>query len=681
MFNLINARLSIRTRLTLIGALFLAPIGLLVYLFVAQSLGDISFASREGDGTRYLAEVWPGFIATATQNAVAALSLPDRDAFDGEFATQATSKAYAAAQSVGDKLEAGKTFIGNVADNSNLTLDPDLDSFYAMDADTVRLPGMVAAAVALKTAFEEPAAKTSRIVDIAFAVSHLQTSTDDALGSLGSAMTNNVAGLTKQALATRAAAMQAAAGNVLDAGKTLLTGTAAPDLQAKVAALLTKIDDCWRPTNVELARLLQARIDGFQIRMYRDLAIAAAFALAAIGLSFAIARGLSSRLLAQIAVMDRLVAGDASGEIPYADDVNETGAIARTLASFQASVRERAQLKSERALAEEFAAERLAHETERERARKAQTQAIACVGEALHHLADGDLSRTLDGLEGEFAPIRDDFNATIRELAKTLEGVRESIYATDTGARELLSASADLSTRAARQGETVSSLADTVSSLLDAVNLSADASSKTKDTISVSKDVAENSLGVALEAIAAIERIKGSSEKISAIIGVIDEIAFQTNLLALNAGVEAARAGDAGRGFAVVAAEVRALAQRSADAAREIKALILKSAEEVSTGVDLVTRAGASFERIKAQIGSIDGGIGAIASHAITQTKLLKEFNVALSELDQSAQQNAAVSEETTAASHSLSSECARLTAAVERFRFAASREEPAEAA
>src|SRR5579863_1264734 len=462
MFNMINARFSIRTRLTLIGALFLAPIGLLVYLFVAQSLGDIDFAGREIDGTRYVAEIWPRFIAVATQGEVGTAGVAGRDAFDAEFASQAASKAFAEAQTVIDKLEAGKTFIGNVADNSNLTLDPDLDSFYAMDADTVRMPGIVGAAVALKSAFEEPADKTSRVVDIAFAVSHLQTSTDDALGSLGSAMNNNAAGLTKQALAARAAAMQAAAGEALAAGKTLLAGGAAPDLAAKVAALLSKVDEAWRPTNVELARLLQARVDRFEARMYRNLAIAAAFALAAVGLSFAIARGLSSRLLAQIAVMDRLVAGDASAEVPFADDVNETGAIARTLASFRASVRERAQLKSEKALAEELAAERLANESERERARQAQALAIARVGEALHHLAGGDLSRTLDRLDGVFAPIRDNFNATVRELANTLEGVRESIYATDAGARELLDASADLSTRAARQQETVSSLADSV---------------------------------------------------------------------------------------------------------------------------------------------------------------------------------------------------------------------------
>ena len=143
MFEFVNARLSISARLTLIGALFCAPIALLIYLFVSQSFSDIDFAKREMDGTRYLADIWPGFVKTATRGAVDNDGDASASAFDAELDTSAASKAYAEAAAVLDKLEAGKTLIGNVADNSNLTLDPDLDSFYAMDAATVRLPGIV----------------------------------------------------------------------------------------------------------------------------------------------------------------------------------------------------------------------------------------------------------------------------------------------------------------------------------------------------------------------------------------------------------------------------------------------------------------------------------------------------------------------------------------------------------
>ncbi len=155
MFEAIHARLPIRARLALIGALFFAPITLLGYIFVEQSFSDINFASREVDGTRYIAEVWPGFAATAASSKVDDREIAGRAAFDAEFGSAASSDPYVAAKDVNEKLEAGKTFIGDVADKSNLTLDPDLDSFYAMDAATVRLPGIVAAAVALKQACSE----------------------------------------------------------------------------------------------------------------------------------------------------------------------------------------------------------------------------------------------------------------------------------------------------------------------------------------------------------------------------------------------------------------------------------------------------------------------------------------------------------------------------------------------
>ena len=670
MLDAINARLSIRSRLALIGALFLVPIALLVYLFVHQSRQDIDFAAREIDGTRYLAEVWPGFARAATTQALDSPAPTDRPAFDAEFGSDATSKAYLAAGNVAERLEAGKTFIGDVADKSNLTLDPDLDSFYAMDADTVRLPGIVAAAVALKSAYEAPASP-SRIVDIAFAVSHLETSTGDALSSLDSAMKNNAAGDTKKALGDLAAVMKAAADSTLAKSKALLSGAPAPDLAQDVEALIAKVDALWAPANAELARLLQARVDGLAHRMYVNLAVSAAFVLAAVGLSLAIANGLAGRLQAQLGVMDRLVAGDASAEVPFLGDVNETGAIARTLAAFKASVQEGSKLKSEKALQAELAAERAANEASRESARRTQAAAIDQIADALRRLSEGDLSRELAGLDGEFAAIRADFNATVRELSGMLESVQDSIHATDAGARELLGASDDLALRAARQGETVSSVSEAVKELLDAINRSAQASIGAKDTITVAKSEADRSLAVVLDAVQAIESIRNSSDRIGAISGVIDEIAFQTNLLALNAGVEAARAGDAGRGFAVVASEVRALAQRSAAAAKEIKDLITNSASEVITGVDLVKRAGDAFERIKAQIGVIDSGIAAVAGYSIDQSRMLKQFNMALSEIDQSAHQNAAMSEETAAASRSLSMECERLASLVSRFRLA----------
>ncbi len=169
-----------------------------------------------------------------------------------------------------------------------------------------------------------------------------------------------------------------------------------------------------------------------------------------------------------------------------------------------------------------------------------------------------------------------------------------------------------------------------------------------------------------------MSEIEKSSAEITQIIGVIDEIAFQTNLLALNAGVEAARAGDAGRGFAVVASEVRALAQRSADAAKEIKSLISASSQQVAQGVGLVGQTGEALQRIVAHVAEIDGLVREIAAGAQEQATGLHEVNTAVNDMDRVTQQNAAMVEETTAASHALASEARLLAESVARFDIGA---------
>ena len=166
-----------------------------------------------------------------------------------------------------------------------------------------------------------------------------------------------------------------------------------------------------------------------------------------------------------------------------------------------------------------------------------------------------------------------------------------------------------------------------------------------------------------------MDAIAKSSQEIGQIIGVIDEIAFQTNLLALNAGVEAARAGDAGRGFAVVASEVRALAQRSAEAAKQIKALILASRTQVNDGVKLVAETGDSLERIVTQVAEINGVVGEIAAGAKEQALGLEQINIAINQMDQVTQKNATMVEEATAASHSLSQETAQLSGLIGQFQ------------
>jgi len=673
MLGLINARLSIRGRLVLIGALFLAPIALLVYLFVNQSFSDINFAEREIDGTRYLADLWPSYVKTAMADAVDKTEITSRAAFDAEFGSAATSSAYADAKTILDKLEAGKALIGDVADKSNLTLDPDLDSFYAMDAATVRLPGILSAAVALKKAFAESGDKNSRIVDIAFAVSHLQTSSGDAQSSLGSSIKANAAGITGKALSAPAAALQVATDAALANGNALLAAQAADDLPRAVDEVIAKVDAIWAPTNAEVARLLQVRLDGFYSSLFKNLGIAAAFVFAAMALSLTIASGLSRRLTGLLEVMGRLTANDANVDVPYLTDANETGKIAGALAAFKESVIERSKLKSDKALQAELEAERAANERQKEEAQRRQADAVTRLAQGLNRLAQGDLSVALsDGFDGGYVGLRDDYNAAIAELSETVSAVVNTIQAIGATSQQMLTASGDLARRVEQQAGLLEDSAEAMRELSGVVERTADASTKTKEIITSAKRETAESLEVVRKTVTAIERINGSSDKIGAIVGVIDEIAFQTNLLALNAGVEAARAGDAGRGFAVVASEVRALAQRSADAAKEINALISSSASEVVVGVDLVKATGVAFERVKNLVSFIDGGIADIASQAVDQSNTLKKVNMSISEIDQSTQQNAAMAEQASAACQSLNLECARLEEMASKFRLTA---------
>ena len=680
MLELIHARLTISMRLALIGALFLAPIVFLVYLFVVQSVSDIDFAKREIDGTRYLGQVWPTFIKTAASGAVANGEIADRANYDAQFGTADVSAAFANAKDVAAKLDAGKTFIGAVADKSNLTLDPDLDSFYAMDAATVRIPGIAAAAVSLAQAVAEPEGPT-RIVDVAFAVDHLRISSDDAAGSLDSAMKDNAAGVTSKTLAAPAAALKVATDALLEQGKAVLEGQGAKTLAASEAAVLEQVDAIWGPTNAEVARLLQARVDGFNSRMIRSLAFAGVFLAAAILLSLAIGRGLSGRLQQLLSVMDRLVANDAALEVPFVNDANETGRIAKTLAVFKEAVIERSALKSEKALVDELAAERGANEAAREKAARNQTLVVSAIAEGLGRLAQSDFTVRIDSeFPEEFDRLRVDLNAAALQLRQALVRIDDSARGIHSGAGELSGAIDNLQGRTEQQAASLEETAAALDEITATVRKSADGAAHARKVVAATDDNAKRGVNVVGQAVEAMAGIAKSADQISQIIGLMDEIAFQTNLLALNAGVEAARAGDAGRGFAVVASEVRALAQRSAEAAKEIKTLISASSGQVEQGVKLVAETGRSLERIMSQVAEINTAVNDIAGSANEQATGLQEINVAINQMDQVTQQNAAMVEESTAACHALATESEQLASLIGQFRISAANEDYGEA-
>jgi methyl-accepting chemotaxis protein len=297
---------------------------------------------------------------------------------------------------------------------------------------------------------------------------------------------------------------------------------------------------------------------------------------------------------------------------------------------------------------------------------------IASVSDALKALAAGDLtSRITDRFSEKFEALAEHFNLSISRLEETIGAVRANADAVHTSAGEVTQASDSLSQRTEQQAASLEQTAAALDQITATVRKTAEGASEARNLVATAKTDAETSSAVVHDTVTAMNGIEQSSKQISNIIGVIDEIAFQTNLLALNAGVEAARAGDAGRGFAVVATEVRALAQRSADAAKEIKALISGSGQQVQAGVKLVAETGKALGRIVDQVAKLNELIADIAASAREQATGLDQVNTAVNQMDQVTQQNAAMVEETTAASHSLASEADALSRLVSQFKIA----------
>lgn len=300
---------------------------------------------------------------------------------------------------------------------------------------------------------------------------------------------------------------------------------------------------------------------------------------------------------------------------------------------------------------------------------KLDTRVAETLTSAFDRLANGDLTyRISDQLPGEFAALRDGFNATAARLNEALVAVSHSARAIEAGSEEIAQASDDLSRRTETQAASLEQTAAALDQLTGSVRRAAADARSAAEIVVSARSEATSSCEVVRQAIEAMGGIEKSSQQISQIIGVIDEIAFQTNLLALNAGVEAARAGDAGRGFAVVASEVRALALRSANAAREIRDLIRSSAIQVGSGVTLVDKTGEALERIISRIAEIDALMTDIDRSAQEQAAGLAEVNTAVNQMDQTIQQNAAMVEEATAAVHSLKSEATSLSGWVSTF-------------
>lgn len=369
-------------------------------------------------------------------------------------------------------------------------------------------------------------------------------------------------------------------------------------------------------------------------------------------------------------ILEQLIASVASARWPSAFGRKHAATLARDVSV----VVKAAMLDMDYGISiylDELAAARRKSEEEKARVEADQGRALKALAEALDTLAAGDLESRLSGdMPADFADMASNFNSAVATLRSAIADVSATSTTITAGAEGIATASDDLSRRTEQQAASLEESSAALHELSESVRLTAENASKASGVVGSTLAEAGQSEKVVSDAVAAMGQIKTSSQEIAAIIGVIDEIAFQTNLLALNAGVEAARAGDAGRGFAVVAQEVRSLAQRCASSAREIKELISTSGDHVEAGVSLVGAAGEALGRMIARIGEINHLMGDIASAAAEQSRGIAEVNVAVSQMDQITQQNAAMVEETSAETQRLKDEAVELASKLERFRI-----------
>lgn len=368
--------------------------------------------------------------------------------------------------------------------------------------------------------------------------------------------------------------------------------------------------------------------------------------------------------------MRSILEGDYKVTVTGVSRSDEIGEMARSVEAFRLAAVEKQALE---AAAAENRSQTEAERHEREAARNAEARdidyAVTHIGEGLRRMSEGDLSTTIrEPFRPDLESLRVSFNQTVEKLQQTLLNVRENSVSIDASGRQMRGAADDLARRTEQQAASLEETSAALDEITVTVRTATQRAEEASRMVDSTRANAEESSRIVGDAMQAMSRIEDASSEIGKIINVIDEIAFQTNLLALNAGVEAARAGEAGKGFAVVAQEVRELAQRAAGAAKDIKALVTRSSTEVGTGVKLVEQTGEALGRIASEVLRINEHMASIVSAAREQSTGLQEINTAVGQLDQMTQQNAAMVEETNAASHTLAQDAENLSALIGQF-------------
>ncbi|WP_168076621.1 methyl-accepting chemotaxis protein [Caulobacter sp. SSI4214] len=449
-----------------------------------------------------------------------------------------------------------------------------------------------------------------------------------------------------------------------------ILATVDPDIVA-----LTKDINAFTTSHNEATQAMaKAAIARAQTTSFTALIAALIAAGGALGFALWIGnRKIAAPLLATSKTMETLAQGSIDVEVKGGERKDEVGAMARSVQVFKDNaVALRAAEAAHARAAAETEAERRRNQELAEAAAREQAMVMEAIAAGLSRLAEGDLTYRVDQTFPEaYKRLQTDFNGAIGQMEEAMKTIVHAANSIGAGSDEITTAADDLSRRSEQQAASLEETAAALDEITATVKRSSAGANEASSVVGSTRADAQRSSLVVRDAIEAMNQIEKSSQSISQIIGVIDEIAFQTNLLALNAGVEAARAGEAGRGFAVVAQEVRALAQRSAEAAKEIKTLISTSSQQVGQGVAMVGQTGEALRTIVEKVGEIDGLVSEIAASSQEQATGLNQVNAAVNQMDQTVQQNAAMVEQSTAASHALRGEVENLMRMIGRFRVA----------
>jgi methyl-accepting chemotaxis protein len=441
---------------------------------------------------------------------------------------------------------------------------------------------------------------------------------------------------------------------------------------ADYAAARQKLDSVWRQLTAFAE--LQKQTAGTERTQANSISVLTT----GLGILLSVIGGIAlvltlQRPIGQItAAMRRIADGALDTAVSGEQRGDEIGDMARALGIFKenaiSKIRIEEESEEERAAAE--------HERQRNDAEKREMDrqiefAVNALAAGLERMSQGDISTTIETpFIGRLEQLRQDFNSSMSRLQATMSQIRDNVESIQGNGTQMAQSAEDLSKRTEQQAASLEETAAAVDQITATVRSSAERAKDADQIVRQAKRSADDSAIVVNNAIDAMGRIEEASRQIEQIIGVIDEIAFQTNLLALNAGIEAARAGEAGKGFAVVAQEVRELAQRSAAAAQEIKGLINKSTNEVNSGSQFVQETGTVLAKISEQIVTISQHVEMIARASHDQSNALQEVNSTVNQMDQMTQQNAAMVEETTAASRELADQADALLGLVQQFKI-----------